>query len=207
MEKAFELELPVYNIYVDEEQSLEVDKVSIVCDPAVQSNFLKFSKQPLLNSLSFSGDDKKELLGVAIIPDMPIYRNVGGKEFYVVFNRDTIKTIAQNFFKKNYSNRMNIEHTEEDAESFIYQSYIVDQELGILPPKGLEEVPSGSWIIGVKVNSESLWEDIKSGKRNGFSVEGFFGLEELTPTVREDSEELQFLKAYDNLEKLIKSLR
>lgn len=200
--------LPVYNIFVDEEQELEVDQVSIVGDPAVQSNFLKFSKQPLLNSLSFSGDDKKELLGVAIIPDMPIYRNVGGKEFYVVFNRDTIKTIAQNMFKKGYHSKMNIEHTEEDADSFIYQSYIVDRALGLNPPVGLEDTPDGSWIIGVKVNSESLWEDIKSGKRNGFSVEGFFGLEELAPVDEiEASEEFQFLKAYEDLEKLIKTLK
>lgn len=191
-------ELPIYNIFVDEEQDLEVDKVSIVTSPAVESFFLKF-KEDSKTKLSLSADDKKELLGVALIPDLPIYRNVGGEEFYVTFGKDTIKNIAMNLFKKGYNTKMNVEHTDEDADSFIYQSYIVDRELGIMPPKGLEDTPDGSWVIGVKVNSDELWQDIKDGKRNGFSVEGLFGLEKIEAQFKAD---IKATKNYTTLEDL-----
>jgi len=191
-------ELPVYNIFVDEEQDLEVDKVSIVNSPAVESFFLKFKKDSK-TKLSLSTDDKKELLGVALIPDLPIYRNVGGEEFYVIFSKETIKNIAMNLFKKGYHTKMNVEHTDEDADSFIYQSYIVDRDLGIMPPKGLEDTPDGSWVIGVKVNSDSLWQDIKDGKRNGFSVEGLFGLEKIEAQFKANNKPV---KNYTTLEDL-----
>lgn len=196
--------LPIYNIFVDEEQELEVDKVSIVNSPAVESFFLKFKEDSINNSkLSLSADDKKELMGVALIPDMPIYRNVDGEEFYVVFNKETIKNIAMNLFKKGYNTKMNVEHTDEDADSFIYQSYIVDRELGLNPPVGLEDTPDGSWVIGVKVNSEELWKDIKSGNRNGFSVEGFFGLEKVDSQLKLSKEtEAKEDKGYTTLEDL-----
>lgn len=196
--------LPIYNIFVDEEQELEVDKVSIVNSPAVESFFLKFKEDSINKSkLSLSTDDKKELMGVALIPDMPIYRNVDGEEFYVVFNKETIKNIAMNLFKKGYNTKMNVEHTDEDADSFIYQSYIVDRELGLNPPVGLEDTPDGSWVIGVKVNSEELWKDIKSGNRNGFSVEGFFGLEKVDSQLKLSKEtEAKEVKGYTTLEDL-----
>jgi len=196
-------QLKVYNIVLNEEQGYEVDFVSIVENPAIESEFLKFSES---TRLTFSGDEQKELLGVALIPDLPIYREVNGREFYVTFSKDTIRTIAQNFFKKNYSNNMNVEHTSEDAKSYIFQSYLVNRDMGLYPPKSLEEAPDGSWIIGVKVENDELWEDIKSGKRKGFSVEGLFGLESAFSAVkvsslREDLEESD--KMFDELLKVL----
>ena len=175
----FNKDLPIYNILVDEENDLEVDIVSIVANPAMESAFLKFSKDSKeKQQIAFSSNEQMELLGVALVPDKPIYREIDGKQFYVVFSKETIKSIAMNLFKKGYNTKMNVEHTDEDADSFIYQSYIVDTEKGINAPKGLEDTPDGSWIIGVKVNSKELWEDIKEGKRNGFSVEGLFAIKE-----------------------------
>lgn len=167
------MNLPIYNIVLDEELEYEVNRVSIVNSPAFESNFLKFSK----NQMNFNSDEeRKELLGAALIPDIPIYRNVDGREFYVVFNKETIRKISANLFKKGYNTSMNIEHKEDDAQSYIYQSYIIDNKLGLNAPSGLEDLPEGTWVIGVKVESDELWNDIKLGKRNGFSVEGLFGL-------------------------------
>ena len=195
--------LPIYTLYVDEDQSLEVDKVSIVNSPAVQKNFLAFKDQ----KVNFSADEeRKELLGVALIPDKPIYRCVDNEEFYVTFPKETIRKIALNLFKKGYNTSMNIEHTDKNADSHIYQSFIVDSKLGINSPKGMEELPDGSWVIGVKVNSEELWNDIKSGKRNGFSVEGLFGLEEATDSISEKDLE-DYLSAASRLHNLLSNVK
>ncbi|MFL5810201.1 MAG: hypothetical protein ACJ749_11815, partial [Flavisolibacter sp.] len=37
-------------------------------------------------------------------------------------------------------------------------------------------LPEGSWVIGKKYFDKKEWVELKSGKRNGFSVEGLFDL-------------------------------
>ena len=199
--------LPIYSIVVDE-SDLEVNRVSIVGNPAIESNFLAFSNNAKIKTF-LSSDDKRELIGAAIIPDLPIYRNVDGKEFYVTFSKETIKQIAQNLFKKGYNQSMNVEHTDTNAGSYIYQSFIVDSSLGLNAPSGLE-LPDGSWVIGVKVEDESVWNEIKEGRRNGFSVEGLFGLSDVKDTEEEeeiDVTEDELNEFFSNLHKVYSSIR
>jgi hypothetical protein len=34
--------------------------------------------------------------------------------------------------------------------------------------------PEGTWVITMKVNSPTLWNEIKEGKYKGYSIEGYF---------------------------------
>lgn len=63
--------LPLFKIAVT--QSTEgIDKMSLVAAPAVESDFLKFSKeQPIRLSVD---EDQHIVLGVALRCDYPIYR-------------------------------------------------------------------------------------------------------------------------------------
>jgi hypothetical protein len=122
-------------------------------------------------------DEKMELFGAAMLADMPIYRNdqqLG--EYYVVFDKATIYTIAQKFFEKGFYQNFNLMHDPAQKTSgvFVFQSYIVDSEEGRMPPKGFEDAKDGSWFIGVKVNNPEVWAKVKSGEIKGFSVEGVF---------------------------------
>jgi soluble P-type ATPase len=122
-------------------------------------------------------DEKMELFGAAMLANMPIYRNdqqLG--EYYVVFDKDTIYTIAQKFFEKGFYQNFNLMHDPSQKTSgvFVFQSYIVDSAEGRMPPKGFEDAKDGSWFIGVKVNNPEVWAKVKSGEIKGFSVEGVF---------------------------------
>lgn len=167
--------LPLYELRVDEENDAVVNAIAIVDVPAVESNFFAFGKQSKAVKYLFSGDEKREVIGAAMIPDLPIYRKdeETGEEYEVVFKPETIRTIAQTFFRKNFQSNLNIQHTANDANSFVFQSFIVDSEKGINSPKGLN-LPDGSWVIGVKILSTDLWNEVKAGKFQGFSVEGNF---------------------------------
>jgi len=199
--------LPIYNIEISEKEEMFVDMVSIVESPAMEANFLSFSKNK--PKLAFSDNEKKELLGVALTPDKPIYRNIDGEEFYVVFSKETIREIVQVLFKKGLSASMNIEHSDVDANSYIFQSFIVDKSQGISAPTKLGDVVDGSWVIGVKVDDEQLWRDIKSGKKNGFSVEGLFKLVGIDKPEYEDEGEdedviealSEFMRVYSKVQK------
>ncbi|WP_322518624.1 XkdF-like putative serine protease domain-containing protein [Chitinophaga sancti] len=166
-------DIPTYEIFIDENEDSFVSAVALVDKPAIEKNFFAFNEH---TKLQFSYDDERqELIGPAMIPDIEIYRKEQntGAEYNVFFSKETIRQIAQVFFKKNFANNTNISHTDIPAHSYIFQSYIVDDDKGIKSPKGID-VPDGSWIVGMKVTDNTVWQDIKSGKLKGFSVEGLF---------------------------------
>jgi len=165
------MKLPLIELKIDEANESFVSAIALVESPAIESDFIAFNQ---VKNFAFS-DEKMELLGAAMIPDKPIYRTNNGGGFYAVFSKDTIRQIAQVFAQKGLFNNTNIEHTIIPADSYVYQSYITDQSKGISAPTGIE-APDGSWIVGVKVNNDSVWQAIKKGQIKGFSVEGVFSL-------------------------------
>lgn len=201
------MKLPEYELKIDPKKKMVVDFVSMVEAPAIESNFIAFSKE-----FHFDTDDEKmELIGAAMIPNMKIYRNDGGKSsgYNIFFSVDTVRQISQEFLKNGFQWNLNIDHDRNIlADSFVSQSYIVDEKKGINAPKGMN-VPDGTWIIGCKVLNKEVWKDIKSGKVKGFSVEGLFEMfdkviedkthyskeEQLLSMISEFNKELeQFLK-------------
>lgn len=174
--------LPVYELLIDPDKGFSVNTISIVDFPAVESNFLKFNKNST-KQLFTSNDEKMELLGVAMIPDKLIDRlDENGNIYKVWFSKDTVRKIAQDFFYQGCQHSVNIQHSDTFVMAHVYQSYIVDEEKGIYPPKGIE-ANDGSWIVGMKLEedavSRELWEVIKKGILNGFSIEGYF-IDQLT---------------------------
>lgn len=168
------MSLPLYELRISPERESFVTAIALVETPAIEEDFIAFSSQQ--KDLTFSTDEEKmELIGAAMIPDMQIYRRDGYKEFNVFFSKDTIRQIAQVYFQKGFQSNMNLDHSSTPANSYIFQSYIVDQSKGMTSPKGLN-LPDGSWVIGVKVSDKEVWNNIKAGKVKGFSVEGIFQL-------------------------------
>lgn len=173
----------IFELKVDPSKGFEVEKISIVDFPAVESNFLKFSKTDSKQSFSVS-DEKMELLGVAMIPDKLIDRiDENGNVYQVWFSKDTIREIAQHFFKSGYQHQINLQHTDTMVDAVVFQSYIVDYDKGIYPPKGIGEVNDGTWIVGMKIenngNGNIVWNAVKNEVFNGFSIEGYF-IDQLT---------------------------
>ena len=58
--------------------------VSLVEEGAIESNFIALSKQKESIQLQ---EEKRLLIGAALIPDKPIYRNINGREFYITFDK------------------------------------------------------------------------------------------------------------------------
>ena len=121
-------------------------------------------------------EDERIITGALMLADTPIYRNDGNGEYYVVFGKDTIKKIAQKYFKKGYQNNVNLMHDSGQVMDGVtmFESWIVDEKRGVKPMKGFEDVKDGSWFGSFKVENEEVWNMIKDGKVKGFSVEGIF---------------------------------
>ena len=167
--------LPIYWLDIENETN-GVEYVSLVDEPAIERNFIKLSKE---TEIKFSvNDEKRVVLGPALVPDMPIYRrNPDGYEYYVKYSADAIKRIAEKFFADHNSTNVNLEH-EVDVNGCVYfQSYFIDREHGI-NPEGFEDCVDGTWMLAAKINNDEVWQLIKEGVLRGFSIEGFFSVKQ-----------------------------
>lgn len=160
------------------------------------------SKLRQIDKQSFSIQDEEEriITGALMLADTPIYRNDGNGEYYVVFGKDTIKKIAQKYFKKGYQNNVNLMHDSGQVMDGVtmFESWIVDEKRGVKPMKGFEDVKEGSWFGSFKVENEEVWNMIKEGKVKGFSVEGIFNYSK--PITKEEKmmdEIIEILKQID----------
>lgn len=133
-------------------------------------------KQIDKQNFEIQDEEEKIISGPLMLADTPIYRNDQNGEYYVVFTKDTIKQIAQKFFKKGYQKNVNLMHDSGQTVSGLtmFESWISDEKRGIKAMKGFENVPDGSWFGSFKVENDDVWQLIKDGKVKGFSVEGVF---------------------------------
>lgn len=148
--------------------------VSLVEDPAIESNFIALSKERIPIKLE---DEKRLLVGAALVPNKPIYRNVNGKEFYISFDEATIEKLAQDFLANDYQHNITVEHQDNVDDIVVVESWIKTSENDKSVGYGLNE-PIGTWFIGMKVNNDQIWQRIKDGYYKGFSIEAIVGLDE-----------------------------
>lgn len=133
-------------------------------------------------------EDQRIVSGPLMIADLPIYRKDEEGEYYVMFTGEQIKKIVQRFFKKGYQAKVNIEHGKAAEGVYMFESYIIDKERGVNPPKGFEDVADGSWFGSFKVENEKLWDQVKAGTFKGFSVEGLFRYEKAGMIVQKEEQ-------------------
>lgn len=170
------MEIPVFELYVPENDNseFEVDVISLVSKPAIQSNWMAFSEQPKI-LFSEINEDKRIIVGPAMIPDIRMYRedDKTKEKYYVYFSKETIQILAQRFFLKGYANNATVQHDGNRLNGVTYfMSWIKDSEKGM---QGIEgDYPDGTWFVGAKVNDDATWNKIKKGEIKGFSVEGYF---------------------------------
>jgi hypothetical protein len=160
-----------------------VDAVALVDEPAIEANWFAFKKVPDLFNFAAINEDEQVLIGAAMIPDKPIFRrDEDGTEYNVTFSKETIKSIALKFFKKNFQTNSNIQHdpAQKVAGITFFQSFIKDIAKGITGLEG--DYPDGTWFLGAKVDNADVWAKVKSGEIKGFSVEGMFKYKKVAKT-------------------------
>lgn len=95
-------------------------------------------------------------------------------EVYVPYRIDTdmeyatpeeIEKAAHYFMSQSKMGNIDSEHNFESTSNIVVESYIVKENdpLGYVP---------GSWVAVGKIEDDQQWEDIKSGKLNGWSMAG-----------------------------------
>ncbi len=170
------MELPVFELMISEDinDDAEVNFVSLVDRPAIQRNWNAFSDK---QNFSIASEEKRIISGAIMLADTPIFRSDASHgDYYVVFSKDTIFQIVQRYFKKKYQANVNLNHNQQMQleDVVMFESFISDKERGIMPMRGFEDAPDGSWFGSMKVDNDYAWNEVKAGNVKGFSVEGIF---------------------------------
>lgn len=193
------MKLPIYKLRINPNDiDSGVDYVALVDNPAIERNWMTFDA---VSKLSFKIADKEKqvVAGPLMIADMPIYRrDADGREFYVIFEKDTIEQIVHKFYREKLTDKVNVMHDKnmDIKKAYMFGSYIIDREHGIEPPKGYEDLTDGSWFGFYKIDDTVLWEDfIKTGVFKGFSVEGAF-----QPVSKDDELKAKLVAILQNIE-------
>jgi len=189
----------------------DVYAISIVDQPAIESNFIALAKQEKPMKFKIQSEEKRMLYGSALRADFPIYRcyDYGNDldEFYVEFSADAIRRLMVKFMK-NYSQKNWTKDHMDFAEGLtVVESWIVeDPERDKANVLGLTDFGKGDWMIGVKVDDDELWHSIKEGRWHGFSVEAFVDLEEQIKEIKNNSD-IKMSKSKINMDELLDSIK
>jgi hypothetical protein len=166
----------IYELIIEDENIDEVFAISLVEEPAIESNFVFFDKEKEIKFQAVS-DDKRLVMGPILIPNKQILRVDGeGKPYWVFFKPETIKRLSEMYLKKKYTDSATLEHDKKVkgvtlVESWIKESVTKDKSAIY----GLS-VPVGTWMGTFKVDNDEIWNDyVKTGEVKGFSIEGLFG--------------------------------
>ena len=166
--------MKIVELILDEmEELMGIQAISIVENPAIEENFVALKSQEV--QFAKQDEEKRILLGAALIPNKPIYRQNGEEEFYVYFTKETIRKASELFFQNSNQNESTLEHEVALNGMSVVESWLVeDDEKDKSRIYGLD-VPVGTWMVSMKVNNDDIWENyVKTKKVLGFSIEGFF---------------------------------
>ena len=192
--------LETIELFIDENDFDEgIDAISLVEFPAIEENFVSLSKQEV--QLRTIDEDKRLVIGLALVPNKKIYRRNGEHEYNIVFGEETVRKAGELYLKRLKLHNATVEHQEAVKGVYLAESWFVDNpEMDKTNHYGLNPV-KGAWAVGLRVENDQVWADIKDGKYLGFSIEGFFSeaLSKETTEAKTREEEL--------LETIIKALQ
>ena len=208
--------LPLYRVALGSQDG--VVRVSLVDDPAVQSQFEFFRNADKAPAMYAVQDEERRIVrGVILRADYPIFRRDTPQDpgYYVTFSAEVIRTAAERLLAQGHANDVNLMHEDgSDVQDVqMVQFFIKDSAAGI-DPEGFEGIADGSLFAEYHVTNDDVWDSIKAGTFKGFSVEIFYTLIPASGTLRRTAEEvsgdelaellIDFITTTDNMSRISK---
>jgi hypothetical protein len=160
----------------------EITKIVLIANsyverPAIKDDFVIQFSEEVEVELEFSFDEEKRIVtGPLMIPDMKIFRKATKTRpnRYVYYTAETIKETALDFHRNGRTNNTTVNHTALVDGSVMVESWFVEDPKNdkLFALKG-KEYPKGTWAVSEYISDDKTWEDVKSGKLKGFSIEGY----------------------------------
>lgn len=171
----------------DNDEVSGVDAISLVEFPAIEENFVALKEHKI--EFKAIDDDKRIVVGLALIPNKPIYRRNAEKEYYIYFSKDTVRKVAEKFIIEHKSNNATLEHSLQTNGVSVVESWIVEN-----PEKDKTSIyninaSEGSWAVVMRIFNDEVWSEVKKGTYKGLSIEGYFA-DKLEAEKKNEADEL-----------------
>lgn len=161
--------------------------ISLVEEPAVERDFVCFSKDKKMQKFAVENQEKRLISGVILVADTPIYRVDGDYEYYITYTKETIRQMAEKMLIDNSFRNISLQHNGKLISGVnLVELFIKDTDKGIVP-NYIENIPDGTLMATFHITDETLWEHIKNGgDLNGFSLEGLFSIIKLNKNKKDN---------------------
>jgi len=165
----------IYELVIEDPNVDEVFCISLVEEPAIESNFVFFDKEKV--HFAALNDEKRLVMGPILIPNKQILRIDGaGMPYHVFFKPETIKQLSEMYLKKKYTDSATLEHDKKINGVTLVESWIKESITKDKSALYNLNVPVGTWMGTFKIDNEDIWQNyVKTGEVKGFSIEGLFG--------------------------------
>ena len=165
--------MKLIELILDDEDAIGVEAISVVLNPAIESDFIALSKHNI--ELAEINKEKRLLMGALLIPNKPIPRNGKGDEIYhIFFSKDTISKASQMYLQNGNQSNSTLEHKDQLKGLTLVESWIVEnKEKDKTALYGIN-VPVGTWMGCIKCDNDEVYQMAKEGLIKGFSIEGYF---------------------------------
>ena len=185
-------ELETIELFIEDEGDGGISAISFVESPAIEENFIALNKHKV--EMKTIDEDKRLVIGLALVPNKLIYRKNRGFEYNITFSDQTVRKASEKYLKSMKLHNTTVAHETEVEGVFLTESWIVeDPKQDKTALYGLD-APKGSWAVSMRVDNDDLWKRIKSGDYLGFSIEGMF-----TESEEFSKEELAIIKELNEL--------
>ena len=187
-------------LFIRNEKEDGVFAVSLVENPAIEENWVALSAEGI--ELKVADEERRVLVGMALIPEKRIYRKIKDKEFNIYFSKETISKAQELYMKNLNANNVTTEHERPIQGATVIESWIVEDAKKDKSNLYNLNAPVGSWVIMMKIYNDEEWDAVKSGDYKGFSIEGMFqGFEELDASKQLSDDEIMIETIKDIINK------
>ena len=165
--------LETIELFIDESQDKDgIDALSLVKFPAIEENWVALNNHRI--EFKSVDDEKRIIIGLALVPDKLIYRKNGDYEYNIKFSKETVNKAARLYLKKLNNNNATLEHKTEVEGVSVVESWTVDNPK--MDKTALYDLNAveGAWAVFMSIDNDKVWEEIKNGTYLGISVEGYF---------------------------------
>ena len=185
----------IVELVLDEDQeNTGIEAISIVDNPAIEADFIALKAEEV--RLAEVSKEKRILMGALLIPNKPIYRMSEDGEYYIYFSKETVEKASQMYLRNGNQNNATLEHQHQLQGLTLVESWIIEDEVHDKSKKYGLNLPVGTWMGSMKVESDDAWADLK--KKGGFSIEGYFAdkmqkLKTIKPKMNKEEKEAEVL--------------
>lgn len=179
-------ELKLIELFIDETEDNDgIFAISFVEEPAIEEDFVHLAKHEV--EFKSINDDKKLVVGLALVPDKKILRVNKGEKYNVMFSQDTVRKASHLYMKNLNLSNTTTDHKDKVQGVTVVESWIIeDEKLDKINLYNLKAV-KGGWAVIFKVENDEVWQEVKNGTYKGFSIEGRFSDKLLEASKYDDS--------------------